>query len=251
MSKTSIFVKGGYRYIPGVFQYSAGVAAEPGFRIERLQFRNPLPIVQGFEAAENYLAGIGRDGTAFCACELRSPAPFTEEGFRSFNRDYVGTLQRWGIFCNEENPVARTNVCPEFDKPSEPVMHAFSYTVPTDRKEHGAGFIVAGSGEATEGQANYRDTIVRLGEISPDAIRAKVHFVLQVMEQRLRSLGFEWSDANRVHAYTIHDIGWLVANDFAKPGLVPHGLTWVYSQPPVVDIEFEMDVHGAVREFIA
>ncbi len=251
MAKTSIFEKGGYRYIPGVFQYSAGVAAEPGFRIERLQFRNPLPIVQGFAAAENYLAGIGRDVTAFCACELRSPAPFSEEGFRSFNRDYVGTLRRWGIFRDEENPVARTNVCPEFDKPSEPVMHAFSYTVPTNRKDRGAGFIVAGSGEATEGQANYRDTIVRLGETSPEAIRAKVHFVIQVMEQRLRSLGFEWSVANCVHAYTIHDIGWLVADDFVKPGLVPHGLTWVYSRPPVVDIEFEMDVHGTVREFIA
>ncbi len=51
--------------------------------------------------------------TAFCACELRSPEPFTEEGFKAFNRVYVGTLERWGLFKNEVNPVARSNVCPE------------------------------------------------------------------------------------------------------------------------------------------
>ena len=32
------FAAGGYRYIPGVFQYSAGVAALDGFRIERVIF---------------------------------------------------------------------------------------------------------------------------------------------------------------------------------------------------------------------
>ena len=31
----------GYRYIPAVFQYSAGVAALPGFRIERIRFAEP------------------------------------------------------------------------------------------------------------------------------------------------------------------------------------------------------------------
>ncbi len=35
---------GGYRYIPGVFQYSAGVRALPGFEIVRVQFREPLLI---------------------------------------------------------------------------------------------------------------------------------------------------------------------------------------------------------------
>ena len=38
---TSTFAPGGYRFIPGMFQYSGGVAAEPGFRIERVRFRKP------------------------------------------------------------------------------------------------------------------------------------------------------------------------------------------------------------------
>src|SRR6185437_7691391 len=31
---------GGFRYIPGVFQYSGGVAALAGFRIERVEFQH-------------------------------------------------------------------------------------------------------------------------------------------------------------------------------------------------------------------
>ena len=57
-----------------------------------------------------YLKALGRPSTAFAACELRSAAPFTEQGFHDFNREYVKTLARWGIYKDEINPVARTNV---------------------------------------------------------------------------------------------------------------------------------------------
>jgi hypothetical protein len=43
------------------------------------------------EILEMDLAGIGRSPTAFCACELRSPAQFSEAGFFAFNRRYVGS----------------------------------------------------------------------------------------------------------------------------------------------------------------
>ena len=33
------FSPGGYRFLPSVFQYSAGVAALPGHAIERVRFR--------------------------------------------------------------------------------------------------------------------------------------------------------------------------------------------------------------------
>src|SRR5690606_3285552 len=108
---------GGYRYIKGVFQYSSGVAAQPGFEIERARLLKPLPLVEGFALVEKHLAALGRPTTAFCACELRSAAPFTEQEFVAFNREYVKTLERWGIYKDEQNPVARTNVCPEYDKP--------------------------------------------------------------------------------------------------------------------------------------
>jgi hypothetical protein len=247
VAEVIVFEPGGYRYIKGVFQYSGGVAAEPGFAIERIQFAKPLPLLEGFAAAEQHLASIGRPATAFCACELRSPEPFSEQGFIDFNRQYVQTLERWGIYKEGVNPVARTNVCPEYDKPAGPSLHAFSYTAPSDAAK--GGFIVAGSGEAREGGATYHERIVRLGDLSPDALREKADFVLAEMESRLTALGFSWSDAVSTQAYTVHDVCAYVAERIAGNG-ASTGLAWHWCRPPIVDIEFEMDVRGetATRE---
>ena len=83
----------GFRFIEGVFQYSAGVAALPGHGIERARFANPIPLHEGFARIEAHLAALGLPPTAFAACELRSPEPFTEEGFTTFNRGYFGVLE--------------------------------------------------------------------------------------------------------------------------------------------------------------
>ena len=120
MSIVQPFPAGGYRFLSHQFQYSGGVVAEPGFRIERARFATPVPLAVGFDAIEAYLGGIGRSPTAFCACELRSPAQFTDAGFVVFNRQYVARLNAWGIFRDEVNPVARSNVCPEIDPPVTP-----------------------------------------------------------------------------------------------------------------------------------
>src|SRR4029077_15743534 len=83
---------------------------------------------EGFARIERIIGAAGRPLTAFCACELRSPAPFTEQGFRAFNEVYVVTLEKWGLFDGKVNPVARSNVCPEIVPPAEPSFHAFSFT---------------------------------------------------------------------------------------------------------------------------
>ena len=240
------FVPGGYRHIPGVFQYSGGVAAEPGFRIERARLTRSLPLSEGFDRIEAHLTNIGRPASALCACELRSPEPFTESGFVTFNRQYVERLEQWGLIAGGVNPVARTNVCPVLDPPAEVVLSAFSYTAADDS---GAGsFIIAGSGEAREGLPEYRDSIVRFGETSPDAICDKVRFVLVEMERRLSALGFSWGDAGSTQAYTVHNIGGLVADEFVRRGAIRNGLEWHYARPPVVGIEFEMDVRRPLLE---
>jgi len=243
-----VFKQGGYRYIKGVFQYSGGVAAEPGFAIVHARLARPVPLAQGFALVEAHLTAIGRPLTAFCACELRSPEPFSEKGFTDFNRAYVQTLARWGIYSDERNPVARTNVCPEFDKPAEPSLYAFSYTVP-DSNSRGS-FIGAGSGEARDGDGPFADRIVRFGDLSPAGLREKVRFVMDVMEARLIALGFTWSDAIATEAYTVHDIGALVRDEIVKRGAAARGFVWHYARPPVVGIEYEMDVHGPAREIV-
>jgi hypothetical protein len=243
------FAAGGFRYLAAVFQYSGGVAAQPGFAIERARLAQPQPLREAFATVEAFLRSRGRPLTAFCACELRSPAPFTEQGFLEFNRQYVQTLERWDLYRDGVNPVARTNVCPVFDPPAVPSLLAFSYTVPSEPRRHGS-FVIAGGGEAKDGGASYRDSIVRLGDVSLDGLRDKVRCVVAAMERRLAALGFRWADATSTQAYTVHDIGSLVREEIVARGAAREGLTWHYCRPPVVDIEFEMDVRGIAVELV-
>ena len=244
MVNSLVFEAGGYCYVPGPFQYSGGVAAQPGFALERVRFTTPVPIAAGFELIENYLKDIGRPLTSFAACELRSPAPFTEEEFIAFNRVYVGTLERWEIFSNDDNPVARSNVCPEINPPSEPCFEAFTYTVKSDRPDDQPNFVIAGSGEAVEGASTYESNIIRIGDTSTDGMRAKAEHVLGEMERRMKVLNVGWQNATTTQVYTVHDFHPFLADDIVKRGAAPAGLTWYFARPPVVGLDFEMDLRG-------
>lgn len=242
MPDTIDFAPGGFRAIPSVFQYSGGVSALPGYAIRRVQFRRPRPLDDAFAFIEDIIRQSGRPLASFCACELRSPAPFDDAGFKAFNEAYVRPLREWGLFESNFNPVARTNVCPEINPPKEPCFHAFAFTV-----EAGYGpptFVIAGSGEAREGGATYAETIVRRGETSPDAMREKARAVLAEMERRLALLGFAWRDTTATQAYTVHDIHPFLGDEIVARGAAPGGLVWHYTRPPVVELEFEMDCRG-------
>jgi hypothetical protein len=240
------FASGGYRFIPAVFQYSGGVAAEPGFHIERVTFRSPLSLAAGFKRAETIITARGRPLTAFCACELRSPLPFTDEGFREFNELYVRTLAAWGVYDGKINPVARSNVCPEIAPPPEPCFHAFSFTVRSELRV--PTFVVAGSGEAKEGGATYRERTVRYGETSPEALREKATFVLGEMERRLGLLGQSWSTTTATQVYTVYDLFPFLADEIVRRGAARAGLTWHFCRPPVRGLDYEMDCRGVAAE---
>ncbi len=238
----------GYGFIPGPFQYSAGVVARPGHRIERVRFMRPVPLAGGFAAVEAFLASEALPLTAFCACELRSPAPFTDAGFIAFNRLYVGTLARWGIVRGEENPVARSNVCPEIDPPPAPSFHAFSFVRPA-----GGGpqsFVVAGSGEAQEGAGPYRDKTVRFGETGADAIGEKLRFVVAQMERRMAAMAVSWAGATATQVYSVHDFHAALGPDLVARGAAPAGIDWHFCRPPVIGLEYEMDCRGVYHEHV-
>ncbi|MEZ5661278.1 MAG: hypothetical protein R3E83_23040 [Burkholderiaceae bacterium] len=245
MSQAVPFEAGGYAYLPAYFQYSGGVAALPGHAIERVVFARPLPLAEAFAFIEAHLNAIGRPFTAFAQCELRSAEPFTDQGFIDFNRGYVGKLAQWGIFRDEINPVARTNVCPRYGAPSEPSMAGFAYTVAAGDGRQG-GFMISGGGDARAGSAPYAERIVALHDTSPEGLREKVRFVVGSMKQRLSALGCDWSQAEQTRAYTDLDIGALVGEELAAHGVVPQGLCWHYARPPVKGLAFEMDVAGAL-----
>lgn len=243
---TAVFAAGGYRYIPAVFQYSGGVAAEPSFEIVRVRFKAPVPLAEGFGRIEQIIRKANRPLAAFCACELRSPAPFTEDGFRAFNEVYAGTLKRWGVMTGDANPVARSNVCPEIHPPAEPSFYAFSFTVAA--RSSLPTFVVAGSGEAAEGKGSYRDNTVRFGETSPDAIAEKARYVLGEMERRAKLLGFAWKDTTAAQVYTVHDLHPFLASEIVRRGAAHAGLTWHYCRPPVRNLEYEMDCRAVADE---
>jgi len=256
MADVHLFEAGGYRYIKAAFQYSSGVAAAPGYEIERARFAKPLPLASAYAAVEAHLKSISRPSTAFAACELRSPEPFTEQGFYEFNKVYVTTLERWGIYKDGDhpvNPVARTNVCPMYNKPAEPVMFAFSYTVPARRSSGSAargGFVLAGSGDRRAGGKTPAESIVRFGDTSPEGLREKANFVIAEMERRLALLGLSWKDAASTQVYTVQNIGHLVGELLAARGACEGGLVWTYARPPVIGLEYEMDVRGAASEVL-
>lgn len=248
MADVLSFPDGNYRFVKGVYPYSAGVAAAPGFTLERARFRKPVAVAEGFRAIAAHLEKLGRPNTAFAACELRSPAPFSEAGFVAFNRLYVGTLTEWGIFRDGVNPVARSNVCPELKKPAEPCFYAFTYTVPAAGA--GESFVVAGSGEAPEGHANYRDHIIARGDISAAGLKTKARWVLGEMERRLAALGKSWAEVTETQVYTVHDLHPFLGAEIVARGAAPGGLTWHYARPPVVELEYEMDCRGVGREIL-
>lgn len=242
------FEPGGYDYAPGVFQYSAGVRAAAGHRLVRVRFARVVPMAEGWRRIAAFLADRGRPLTAFCACELRSPAPFTEDAFRTFNRAYAGVLTAWGIMRDAVNPIARSNVCPEIDPPAEPGFHAFCYTEAGDA---GApSFMIAGSGEVPEGRANYRDHIVRPGDVSADGMRAKADFVMAEMERRMTILGTGWSAVTGTQIYTVHDIHPFLPDRLVRRGAAAHGLTWQFCRPPIVGLDYEMDCRGVGEELV-
>jgi hypothetical protein len=244
--QTTDFSPGGYRFINGVFQYSGGVAASAGYRITRIRFMSPVPLAEGFRRIEAILREFGRPTTAFCACELRSPAPFSEQGFTDFNKHYVTTLSAWKLFDGTTNPVARSNVCPEIDPPDEPCFHAFSFTVPDT--EAARSFVISGSGEAMEGGASYRERTIRHGETGADAMREKAVFVLGQMEKRMQALGFTWADTTATQVYTVHDLHPFLADEIVRRGAARNGLTWHFNRPPVTGLEFEVDCRGVRHE---
>ena len=250
MANVVAFQPGGYRFIEHAFQYSGGVAAKHGFAIERVRLARMLPLAEGFDAIEAHLQRRGRPPGAFCACELRSPAPFTDAGFVAFNRLYVQRLESWGIFLDEVNPVARSNVCPEIDPPATPSLYAFCYTVPAEAGYARTDFVAAGSGEADGASGPYAERIVRYGDTSADGLREKARFVLGAMERRMAALGRSWADVTATQLYTVFDIYPAFADEFVQRGATAPGLTWHYARPPVLGLDVEVDVRGVGREIV-
>ncbi len=241
--------QGNFRFLRGIAPYSSGAIADPGFAVVHVTMSPPVPLRRGFEIVDRHLKEQHRPPHALCAIELRSPRPFTFDGFNGFNRQYIELLKERNLLLDGLNPVARTNVAPEVRPPSEVLLYGFSYTVPSAAAR--PTFIIAGAGELAGERLDARD-IVRRGDVSPVGIRAKASHVLDLMDERLSGAGVEWRHVTTVEVYTVHNISELV-RDLLLPRVGPaaiHGIHWHFARPPIEEIEFEMDVRGCLHELV-
>jgi hypothetical protein len=238
---------GNYRFLTGIAPYAAGVIAQPGFLIQRVQLDTPLPFAAGFARIAEYLQAIGRPHQALCAMELRIPAPLSFAGFAELNGGYRSILAEWGILVGDYNPVARTNVAPAAAAPTEPVIYAFSLTLPDPARTCGTTLIVAGAGDLRDQAELTPEAIVARGDTSVAALQTKARTVMQVMAERLHGLGADWPQVTDINLYTVHS-----PDLFLEPVLLPQigsaargGVHWHYSRPPIQELEYEMDLRRA------
>jgi hypothetical protein len=240
---------GNYRYLPGISAFSSGTVAMPGYEIVHATLGAAVPWRDGFERIDRHLREAGRPRTALCGIELRSPAPFTFDGFDTFNAGYRALLGDWGILVGDANPIPRTNVAPVVAAPPEPSLYAFAYTVPGATSA--PTFIVAGAGEMRD-RARGVDGIVRHGDTSTAGMREKARFVMGLMEERLRGLGADWSRVRVIDVYTAESIHGFLVEEILRPAgpAAIHGVRWFPSRPPIQGLEFELDLRGVARELV-
>ena len=240
---------GGYRFLPGISAFSSGAIAMPGYEIVHATLGAPVPWREGFARIVQHFGQLGRPRAALCGVELRSPAPFSFDGFAAFNDGYRSLLADWNLLVAGDNPIARTNVAPLAAAPAEPSLYAFAYTVPG--RTAAPTFVVAGAGEMGD-RARGADGILRHGDTSPDGMREKARFVVGVMQDRLRGLGAEWRGVTAIEIYTAAPIHGFLVEDILRPAgaVAIHGVRWFPSRPPIQGLEFEMDLRGVARELV-
>lgn len=237
--------KGNFQFLRGAATYSSGAVASPGFEVVHATFHPLPPLEKGYELVERHLKSQGRTMNALCGMELRIPKALSFEGFGQFNQPYIEKLKQWAVHVDGVNPVARTNVAAEIDPPKVASVNAFSYTAPSDFR--GKTFLTAGSGELRSGT-----DIVRRGDTSTEGMREKAEYVLGLMAARLKDLGVGWSDVTATSVYTVFALDPLIKGTI-MPALheaARHGIRWHYARPPIIDIDFEVDIRGVRREII-
>ena len=234
----------GYRFLPGGPVFAGGAVAEPGYAVVHAVLARWLPLEQGYALVEGHLKSLGRPMQALCGMQLRLPRQLSSEQFSEFNAPYVSRLKAWDLIYQGLNPISRTNVSPARNAPREPSLHAFSYTVATDRDA--ATFTMSGITERGPGTS-----VIALGDVSPAGMQTKLAHVISAVTSRIAELGFAWHNATHVELYAAEEIPGAMAALAAKAtGAIPRGVRWHYGRPPVIGLELELEARAVAREVI-
>jgi hypothetical protein len=91
---------------------------------------------------------------------------------------------------------------------------------------------------------------VQTGKSSPKAMAAKAANVMGALNEQLLALGAKWTDVSQTSMYTVRTVDSYV-NDVVIAGMGPaarFGLHWFVAAPPILDLEFEVDIRGVSQE---
>ena len=247
---TRDFAPGNYRFIPAVFQYSSGAAALPGYEIERVRFDKWLPLADGFAQVAKYIQAAGRPLTSFCACELRSPAAFTEDGFRKFNEHYVKTLARVGPLRRLHQPGGAQQCLPRDRSAVRAVILRLLVHPAGPSGTPTPSFVIAGSARSARGRGSYPERTVRYRDLSPEGLKEKVGFTVGAMEGRMGELRLRLEGCDRRAGLYRARFSPGLADELVAAAPRVRGLTWHFARPPVIDLEYEMDCRRVMREMV-
>ena len=86
------------------------------------------------------------------------------------------------------------------------------------------------------------------GDTSPEGVERKVRYVVQTMKERAQGLEADWARLTAAQIYTVHDFSALIPTVFHPAGMLSPGLSWHICNPPIQELEFEMDARSVQYE---
>ena len=236
----------GYAFLKGQnHPFSAGVACLEGYVLTRVRFRTPPSLAEGLARASTFIKAQGRPLAALAACELRSPAQMSVGDFAAFNRHYVDLLRANGFPSEVPFPMARSNVAPIHAPPSTNTLFAFTYATAAAGSDARGGrdYLISGRAELVDEPRS----VVAEGDSSPSGTEKKAAHVFEQLRARVQALGGSWADITGIQIYTARPIEPALPL-MARLGFVNIGLSLHPAHPPVVPLEFEVDLRSVSVE---
>lgn len=232
---------GAVRFLPAGGVFCAGAVPLPGHEIVHALLREWTPLDEAWARIDAYLKGIGRPVQALCGMELRIPGQLSLAGFRAFNAPYIEQLRKRDLLVGNYAAVCRTNVAPADHPPAVPMLHAFSYTIPSAGAR--ATFCISGTADLDP-----RGNPVAPGDISASGMRQRLQHCVATIGERLDQLELSWDAVTHVDlCMATNNPAATHALDVLPPAARRH-LRRYDARPPIVGTEVELECRAAARE---
>ena len=189
-----------------------------GFEIVRVRFHTPAAARRGLRMRiEQMIRDAGRPLTAFCACELRSPAPFTEDGFPRLQRNLCRHAAEMGRD-GRRRQSGRAQQCMPGDRSAGRAVVSCLLLHGGGAQGHCPRSWSRAAARRSKARATIAITPCGAARPRPTPCARKRGYVLGEMERRLGLLGFGWADTTASQVYTVHDLYPFLADEIVRRG---------------------------------